>query len=239
MPAEPGLRLKGNIFADPEYFRTDVAKGVTRTPGGTRMCTLPSDFLLGLRDAIIYECGGSHRSITKAAGKRWGTQFAKRLDRELTAHYGSAFRELSPGIIRTCLADAFNAHGYGRLSISPIPEDSEFTVAEVTDPIMPSLVRESDRSVDQLSAGMLGAVWSHIAGKALDCVQSDCPSLGGDRSRFLIGPPARIQELETWIAEAPQMPTHEQIVERATRKAYGEQALPHTITEGAVTPTPY
>jgi predicted hydrocarbon binding protein len=232
MPAEP-LRLKGNYFADPEFFRTDVTKGVTRTPTGTRVCALPSDFLLGFRDAVIYECGRGYRTVLKAAGKRWGTQFAKRLDRELTAHYGSPFRQLPPGLIRVCLGDAFAAHGYGRLTVAALAEDPEFTLAEVQDPLVPALVRESDRPVDVLAAGMLGAVFAHLTGKPLDAVQTDCPSLGADRSRFLIGPAVRVAELEEWIDEADPVPTHEAVVRRLARAqpaaAPADAAAPPTV----------
>ncbi|CAN5370819.1 hypothetical protein BH11PLA2_BH11PLA2_24020 [soil metagenome] len=99
----PVIRLKGNTFAEPDYFRTDVTKGVTRTPNGTRICALPSDFLLGFRDAVIYECGRSYRSVMKAAGKRWGTQFIKRIERELTSLYQTPFKDLPNGVTRVAL----------------------------------------------------------------------------------------------------------------------------------------
>lgn len=216
MPAGPDaqIRLKGNYYADPEFFRTNVLKGVTRTPGGTRICTLPSDFLLGFRDALIYECGRSYRSVMKATGKRWGIQFAKRLDRELTAFYQCSFKELPIGIVRTCLTDAFNYHGYGRLTFEPHAAACDVFVAEVHDPIVPSLVREADRPVDMLTAGMLGALFSHLSGRSLDAVQTDCPALGADRSRFVVGPAVRISGVEQWIDESEEMPSHDAILLR-------------------------
>ncbi len=217
MPADAAIRLKGNYFADPEFFRTDVTKGVTRTPNGTRICTLPSDFLLGLRDAVIYECGRSYRPVLKAAGKRWGLQFAKRLERELTAFYQSPFRDMQPGLVRTCLAEAFNAHGYGRLTLVPLTEDAAFTVAEVRDPVMPSIVREAERPVDLLTAGLLGAILTQLSGKQLECVQTECPTLGAESSRFIIGPTTRVTEIEEWLDEQEQMPAHEAIVRKLTR----------------------
>jgi predicted hydrocarbon binding protein len=232
MPAEPSLRLKGNYFGDPEFFRTDVTKGVTRTPAGTRICTLPSDFLLGLRDAIVYECGRSYRAVLKAAGRRWGTQFVKRLDRELTAYYQSPFKELPAGLVRVCLAEAFNAHGYGRLTTEPLDGASEFTVADLTDSVMPAIIREADRPVDLLMAGLLAAVFSHLSGKTLDCVQTECPTLGAERCRFLIGPATRLSEVEEWIDAAPAMPSHDDIVRRVLTS---QPVEPHAGS-GAETP---
>ncbi|MDW8244631.1 MAG: hypothetical protein RMJ88_15600 [Thermogemmata sp.] len=218
MSNQASIRLKGNFFADPEFFRTDVTKGVTRTPTGTRICTLPPEFLIGLRDALIYECGKSYRQIMKVAGRHWGVQFAKRLERELTTFYQTPFCQLPVGIIRTCLGEAFRAHGYGALTLTPLIDSEEFILAEVRDPLLPSLVGESDRPVDLLMAGMLGAVMSHLSGRTLDAVQSDCPTMGADRSRFIIGPAADIADVEKWIDEEPQMPTHDSIVSRITRR---------------------
>ncbi len=212
MASQAPLRFKGNFFADPEFFRTDVTKGVTKTPTGCRIITLPSEFLIGFRDALIYECGGSYRQIMKSTGRRWGTQFAKRLERELSSFYQTPFKELPEPIIRTCLAEAFRAHGYGHLSFATVLEHAEFVLAEVRNPLLPALIRESDRTSDLLMAGMLGAVLAHLTGKPLDAVQTECPSLGADRSRFLIGPGSVVAELEEWINEASQMPSHKAIL---------------------------
>jgi predicted hydrocarbon binding protein len=236
MAADGPIRLKGNYFADPEFFRTDVTKGVTRTPAGTRVCTLPSDFLLGFRDAVIYECGRSYRAVLKAAGRRWGTQFAKRLERELTAFYQSPFRQLPAALVRVCLADAFAAHGYGRLTVAPLAEDPEFAVAEVRDPVMPALVREADRPVDALAAGMLGAVFAHLGGKPLDAVQTDCPSLGADRSRFLIGPAPRVAEIEEWLDGSDPLPGHEAVARRLARVPRAAPDEPAAVTPAPAPP---
>jgi uncharacterized protein len=232
--AATALRLKPNPFAEPEYFRTDVTKGVTRTATGTRICTLPSDFLLGFRDAVIYECGRSYRGVMKAAGKRWGAQFIKRLDREMTAHYGSGFKDLPRGLIRVILAESFASHGYGRLHIEDIELAPEWLTIEVIDPMLPSLVRESERPVDMLTAGMVGAIFSYLSGRGLDGVQTECPSLGADRSRFLVGPAAKVGEIETWFDETDPMPTHEDVLLRifnSTTEA--ESALDHAALAGA------
>ncbi|CAN5350707.1 hypothetical protein BH11PLA2_BH11PLA2_31440 [soil metagenome] len=110
------------------------------------------------------------------------------------------------------LADAFNYHGYGKLHVETLEIDDAWTLVEVANPVMPSLVRESERPVDMLTAGMLGAIFSQIQGRSLDCVQTECPSLGADRSRFLIGSAVRVAEIEQWIEETDPMPSHEEIL---------------------------
>ncbi len=177
---DPPLRLKGNLYGQPGYFKTDVSKGVTRTPGGQRICTLPSEFLLGFRDALIYECGKAYRKVMKAAGKKWGVRFAARFDKDVSAAYQSRLRDLPAGLVHTSLADAFAANGYGRLEIDLSQCDSGIVIADVRDPVMPSLVREADRPVDLLTAGMLGAV--SIGSRVVPTRSRDHPS-GAGRTR--------------------------------------------------------
>jgi predicted hydrocarbon binding protein len=214
--AEPQVRLRGNIYARPDYFLTDVTKGATRTPSGVRVCTLTSDFLLGFRDAVVYECGKSYRAVMKACGKRWGGTFVTRFDKELTAVYQTPTKELPAGVVHACLADAFNYHGWGKLSIDVSAAEDGFVQVSVTDPVFPSVVRESDRPVDHLMAGLLASVFSHLAGTTLDAVQTDCPTRGASASRFIIAAPERIAAAEGWIDAAPaDAPlTHDAILRR-------------------------
>jgi predicted hydrocarbon binding protein len=214
---EPPLRLKGNLYGQPGYFKTDVAKGVTRTPTGQRICTLPSEFMLGFRDALIYECGKAYRKVMKAAGKKWGVRFAARFDKDLSAAYQAKLRDLPAGLVHTCLADAFAANGYGRLEIDLTQCDSGIIIADVRDPVMPSLVREADRPVDLLTAGMLGSVFTHLIGESVDAIQTECPSLGADRSRFVLARTDAIVAAEEFVEASEQMPTHEAILDRVRR----------------------
>lgn len=214
---EPPLRLRGNPYAHPGYFRSDVAKGVTRTPAGQRICTLPSEFLLGFRDALVYECGKAYRKVMKAAGTKWGARFAVRFDKEVSASYQSKLADLPAGLVHTCLGDAFAANGYGRLEIDLSLCDSGIVAVDLHDSVMPSLVREADRPVDLLMAGMLGSVFSHLTGERVDALQTECPSLGSDRSRFLIARTEAIAEAEEYVDATETMPSHDEILDRVRR----------------------
>lgn len=210
------VRLKGNLYARPDYFTTDVAKGATRTPTGTRVCTLTNDFLLGFRDALVYECGKSFRAVMKSCGKRWGSSFVARFEKELTGFYQTPIKDLPAGVIHTVLADAFNAHGWGRLTIDLSATDRGYIAVELTDSVMPALIKESDRNVDHMMTGLLAAIFSRFAGSELDCVQTDCPTRGAASSRFILSSPARVAELDKWIDDAPvEAPiTHDAVVKR-------------------------
>jgi predicted hydrocarbon binding protein len=203
------VRLKGNFYTRPDFFTTDVGKGVTHTPAGVRMCALTPDFLIGFRDAVIYESGKAYRRVMKQCGRRWGTQFIRRFEAEISAHYGTPLAQLSAGVVYTVLGDAFAAHGWGSLNIDLQHIESGLISIELRNSVLPSLVAESDRPVDLLMTGLLAAVFTHLAGQNLDCVQTDCPSQGADASRFIIGQPSRVQELEQWLTRAlPHAPAH-------------------------------
>ena len=217
--AEPQVRLKGNTYARPDYFTTDVSKGSTRTPTGTRICTLTSDFLLGFRDALVYECGGAFRGVMKSCGKRWGQTFASRFEKELMGLYQTPVKELPAGVVHACLADAFAYHGWGKLNIDLSAADQGILTVEITDSVMPGLIRESDRPVDLLMAGLLATVFTHFASAPLDCVQTDCPTRGAAASRFVVAAPERVVQIEAWIEAAPaDAPlSHDAIVRRLTQ----------------------
>ncbi|VTR98400.1 V4R domain-containing protein [Tuwongella immobilis] len=210
------LRLKGNYYAQPGFFTTDPATGVTRTPTKSRICAVTNDFVTGFRDAVIFECGKSYRRVLKAVGRRWGVQFIKRFDTEISAYYQTPLAELSTGIVHTCLADAFNYHGWGKLRIDFTLLDRGVVLIDLRNSMMPALVPESDRPVDLMMAGMLGAIFSHLSGQALEAVQTDCPSQGAESCKFLIASTPAIAEIEAWLNKSVPNTTipHDAILKR-------------------------
>ncbi len=189
------VRLKGNLFSRSDWFRTDVTKGVTRTPDGERICSLSGDFLLGFRDAMIYECGPAYGTVLKGAGRRWGGTFMQRLDKLAKAHYEVPLRELQTGIQTTILADAFAAYGWGKLSVN-WESWPGFIRVQLENPIYPDLILQAERASDQLFAGFLQAVFEYLLESQLDCLQTDCPTREATASRFLLANPAKIAELQ-------------------------------------------
>jgi len=213
-PNEPQVRFKGNLFARPDYFTTDVMLGATRTPSGSRVCALTSDFLLGFRDAVIYECGDAYRSVMKNCGRRWGKEFARRFDKEMAGFYQSAVKDLAAGVVHACLADAFAAHGWGTLSIDLSECEVGVLQATISNSVMPALVMESDRPSDHLMCGLLASLFTHFSGTELDAVQTECASCGASASRFLVGSPTRIAALAEWLETQEKSPSHEVALNR-------------------------
>lgn len=213
MQGNESIRLKGNYYARADYFNTDVAKGVTRTPNGTRICAVADDFLVGFRTAIMYECGPAYRLVLKTAGKRWGEKFIARMEQELTAYYGGPFRELHQGLIDQALVDAFNYHGYGLLTIQRHDGYLDITVEHA---VMPSLVQFAERPVDDMMTGLLGAVFSHLTGRTLEAIQTECPSTAGEKTRFLVAASDVIAPIEEWAEQQTPYPNHDDFFQRLT-----------------------
>jgi predicted hydrocarbon binding protein len=195
------VRLLNGYFSRADYFQADVEKGTIRTPTGTRICTLTDDFLLGFRTAVQFECGKATDRVFKACGKRWGRSFVERFDRELTEHYGVPLSDVSTGLVERCLGEAFRYYGWGNLTIDLAEYDAGLVSVEVADPMMPAVVGTADKPSDALFAGFFAAVFGYFAKTDLDCQQTDCPTRGADRGRFVVGLPDRLKSVPKWVAE--------------------------------------
>ena len=211
------VRMRGNLYARPDYFQTVVTRGVTLTPGGSRSCALSEDFLLGFRDAILYECGSAHHDVLHSAGARWGAQFARRFESELNRHFEEPMRALHPGVVWTALSDAFAYHGWGRLTIDCRHESAGLLVLRIERSMMPELVGESDLPADPMMAGFLASVTTHITRRRWGAVQTDCVTRGANASYFLLTMPDLALEAQEWLS-GMECPSHDAILVRILQK---------------------
>jgi predicted hydrocarbon binding protein len=195
------VRLLNGYFSRGDYFQADVEKGTIRTPTGTRICALTDDFLLGFKSAVQFECGKATDRVFKSCGKRWGRTFVERFDRELTDHYGVPLPDVSTGLVERCLSEAFRHYGWGDVSLDLTEYDAGLVTVEMSDPVLPALAGPSPKPADPLFAGFFAAVFSYFAKIDLDCHQTDCPSCGADRSRFVVGLADRIKDVPRWVGE--------------------------------------
>ena len=195
------VRLLAGYYSRPDYFTADVEKGTIRTPGGTRICALTDDFLLGFRAAVQFECGKATDRVFKKCGVRWGTSFIERFDREMTEYFGVPAREMSAGLIERSLDEAFRFHGYGKLAVDFTAYDSGFVVVTLTDPVIPAVAGPADKPVDALMAGFFAAVFSYYANTDLDCVQTECPARGSAAGKYLVGLAGRLAPVPKMVAD--------------------------------------
>ncbi|MBY0522997.1 MAG: hypothetical protein K2R98_06345 [Gemmataceae bacterium] len=196
--ASDDILFRGNLYAEGIYAKTDVVKGVTRNRLGTRLCSLSEDFLLGMRRAIVDECGSAADAVFKSCGKRWGALLARRFEKEMSEFYGKAIGEFSMSMFLGCLVELFSHHGWGKLNLDLTHYEEGLLIAELRSAIMADLVKEADQPADTLFAGIFGGFFATLTGEDLDCVQTTCTACGADASRFVIGLTPRLADVEAW-----------------------------------------
>ncbi|MBX7103191.1 MAG: hypothetical protein K1X57_03870 [Gemmataceae bacterium] len=192
---------RGNYYAERDYLKTDVKRGVTRNRAGTRILTLTSDFLIGLRNALVFECGKAADAVMKTAGRKWGTNFAARTDKELGAFYGRPVAEFPLALFEASMVMAFSHHGFGKLKLDVSMYDKGLLVAIVENPIYFGLVENPAGPSDALLAGIFAGIFSHFAGRELDCAQTQCQACGLPDSRFVISLKSRLGGVEAWLKD--------------------------------------
>jgi predicted hydrocarbon binding protein len=204
-----GFLRRPNFYAEGDYLRTDLAKGVTRNRLGTRICALTEDFLTGFRKAIIDECGPAADTVFKSIGRKWGALFAKRFEKEMTEYHGKALKEFPMAVFQACLVELFSHHGWGRLELHLEHYDRGLLLIDLKGAIMASLVQTADKPADALMAGIFAGFFAYLTGEDLDCVQTACSACGAASSSFVVGLTARLAPAQAW---ADGGKSHQEIV---------------------------
>jgi predicted hydrocarbon binding protein len=192
---------RGNYFTERDYLKTDVRRGVTRNRAGTRILTLTSDFLIGLRNALVFECGKAADAVLKTAGRRWGKNFAARIEKELGGFYGMPVAEFPLALFEASLVMGFSHHGFGKLRLDVSLYDKGLIVAVVENPIYFGLLDSAAAPADPLLTGIFAGLFSHFAGRELDCVQTQCQVCGAADSRFVVSLASRLAGVDDWLKE--------------------------------------
>jgi hypothetical protein len=174
---------RGDYFGDDDSTRTDVAAGVAVDRGGTRLVSLPEDFLAAIHQTLTAECGPAAGRVLKAAGRNWGRRMAERLSAELGEYRGAPLAEAPVARFQADLQSAFRRLGWGVLTLDFGKYDKGLLVAEVRH-------APPSETAEAVLAGALGGLFSHFTGRDLDAVGTP-PR--GDLRRFVIALPERLE----------------------------------------------
>jgi len=188
------LYTRGNYFAERSFVKTDIQGGVTRNRSGTRIVSLTSDFLKGLRNAMFQECGPAANMVLTTCGKSWGRMFAQRFEREMTEFYGAPFRQAPVVFFETCLSEAFSHHGWGKFQIDYTRTHQGIIVIQIEHPPFEGLVENPEEPVESLLSGIIAGIFSHFTGQDLACLQTDCTQCGDAIDRFVMTLSSRIDK---------------------------------------------
>ena len=200
---------RGNYFSPSDHFDCDIEKGVIRNRAGKRVVGLTRDFLLGFRDSLEHECGPAADAVLETCGKTFGKLFTKRMNAELASYYEEEVDRLPLAVLDALLQQALATYGWGRATMDYRRHAEGVIVVEVESAIMSSLIDESERPVDPLLAGFLGAIFAELSQQELACVQTSCPTLGSDTSRFVVALTERVDKIRPMVAAGK---THDDVI---------------------------
>lgn len=190
-----------NFYREEEYFSLNVSSGVLRNSAGVRMLTVPEELLLGLHRGLEEETGIAAPVILYKCGRWWGRQFARRHALEMRQFYDTDAGDLPLGFFLQVLRRVWALYGWGKLDLSFALREHGFIEVVVANPIYSEVVGNLGRPSEQLLAGILASLVSHMSGQELECVQTTCKSRGEQRATFLVGIRSRTDVVAAWVKQ--------------------------------------
>lgn len=208
--------VQADCFSETEYFLTDIARGVTTNPQGKRIISLSEDFLSGFREALVDECGPAANEVLYSCGKMTGDLVGVRLSNEISEFYGQSVHTLGVPLYDTILHSYFSHHGWGYFHSDYSSIHQGLIVIEFENSIFQSFLAREDRPLESLLAGLLSGIYSQVSGQDLECLQTDCSSLGSPKSRFVLGLKERIEQVRPALESGN---SHNEILDQLSKLA--------------------
>lgn len=198
LPEKLDLR---RFFTDSDH-RHDLQIGTCFNQGGTRIVYLSSDIIRGIYNALEYEAGDAWRVILKNCGYIWGRRVAANLDREMQLLFKTQQVELGVAEYVKFIETYFREHGWGILTINLDKAASKgLIVAHLKNSIFNQVLADVDGFVDQMMEGILRALFEHISGQELDCLQVASEREQDTGSEFVVSAIARLDEVHALLEE--------------------------------------
>ncbi|MDX2176009.1 MAG: hypothetical protein SF028_06015 [Candidatus Sumerlaeia bacterium] len=197
-------------FFETDYFIHDLRRGTVHNRSKTKLCFMPSEFLLALKQVLEEETGDAWREIMLQSGRIWGKRVAKRFHKEMSDFYGRPLHELPTREFMNLLEAFFRYHGWGLLTIDLQHAEHGYIVAKLENSAFVEITGPSRQPVDMIVAGLLGQFIAHVSERPdVECVETACSATGAPHCMFLVGIAARLQTARNIIAEGG---THEDVL---------------------------
>lgn len=196
-------RRGGDYFAEAQYIKADVRRGLLHNRAGKRLVCLTEDFLRGFRGALVEECGEASELVLFTSGRTVGDLVGRRLERELSDHYERPLRSFKVGRFDALMNSFFAHHGWGVMRMSYDALDQGLLVAEFRNAIFHSVFKDEPAVNESLLAGFLAGLYAQLSGQDLDCVQTRRESEGQGPSLFVLGLKARLASLREELEDGP------------------------------------
>jgi len=187
-------------FFDEMGHQWNLVLGTIQNQGGTRVVYLSSDVIRGVYNALEYEAGEAWKIILRNCGLFWGRRVAANLDRELSLLFQTGAKDLPVSEYVRFLEAYFRFHGWGVMEIDLSRAVSHGVVTgRLKNSIFENVLADVEGPVDYMIEGMLRAMFEHIAGTPLDCVQIASQKSGAPQCEFVITSVERVDEVRPHV----------------------------------------
>lgn len=182
-------------FTQKDYLVGDFSQGTLRTKSGRRVIVLPQELLQGLHKAIEFETGRSWQIVAYTCGKRWGQRFFQALQDEWRTYYRQSMEHAEFHMFEAWLSEFFRFQGWGELDFDFTNERYGVVDAYLGNSILDALLSDLESPwVNEIFAGFIAAFVSRLAGRDLDCLETECLRQGAARSRLTVALPERVDQ---------------------------------------------
>jgi predicted hydrocarbon binding protein len=176
-----------NYFSAPSFLKLDVAAGVIRSRGGTRMLAVSEDFLRGFVTACEHEAGKAAPLILRRCGTFFGARLARRFEAEIGSYAGVSLRDRSMLELNGLMEDLWNGCGYGQLTID-WSKGSAGIIPIVLENSPMQDIGPKGHTADDLFCGIFEGFIGHFAESGMRCVQTGDRRLGDkEGTTFILG----------------------------------------------------
>jgi len=142
-------------------------------------------------------------------GRWWGRRMAQRMAAEVRQFYRLDAGDLHVGAYLQILRRTWSLRGWGRLDVNFDLQSQGFIEVQIDHSVYSEVVGNLGRPSEALVSGILASLVGDMAGRDLECAQTECKSNGDSRSTFLIGMSSRIEVIHAWVKQGKP---HGQIV---------------------------
>lgn len=191
----------GNYFAPDAYIQGDFESGLIENRQGDRLLALPETFVRAIYLGLEKELGQASGIVLTNCGRWWGKNFYARFMQEVSDYYGKTLAQMDMVEFLQCLKQCWKTHGWGTFELDVDYYQQGFLIAKICNSPFAAAVSQNSKPACFLEAGILGAFFTQLTGRELDCVQISCETLGADCNRFVLGLPHRLKSVAALLEE--------------------------------------
>ena len=191
----------GNYYSPDAYIQGDFEFGLLENRDKTRLLALSAPFLEALYAGLEVEVGPAAAPVSIEFGRSWGRKIYRRLMAEIEGYYDRPVADMEMSVFLQCLREAWKTHGWGLIDFDFSYYNSGFIVVTLRNAAFTNKVIQSDEPSCFVETGILRSFFSLLTGQNLDCVQTECESLGVEKNSFVLGLSERIEKSSAWLEE--------------------------------------